>query len=208
LLWKTVGKKHHIVRELYINYCEHLDEMTGNQLIRAIKVLTGIGLSIMIMTFGCSENRAPNVKSETLKPIDKSKILQGIVDRHLTKFNAIIASDLDTTSVIIELGLDSIARFESLKPKLLKRISDLKASKSPGVNSQVDQLSRIVNTKGFIYMLPAILESKKNKFQKIYFVIHELEQDTIISWTTKNSLTSYMETATFEKRLTAKGQIN
>jgi hypothetical protein len=66
-------------------------------------------------------------------------------------------------------------------------------------NPVIAQLTRLSNEKGVIYFLSTDLSYGDDKNIKLYFGIEEMEQDTIISWTSGKSLAKYMGMAIFRR---------
>ena len=174
--------------------------MTNRQL-KSIIQLVHLGLLILLTTtISCTDRKNSNNKFS--RPIEEAYILNDLVDRHLSKLNEMAKSDFDSTALVVNLGLDSMAKLESFRPYWLNKITELKQFSSRDNDAVIEQISNLANEKGNIYFLSAVLKNEYEETIKIYFAIEELEKDTLISWTTNRSLTAYMMKAPLRRNPT------
>jgi hypothetical protein len=221
--------------------------MINKQFVR-IKV-SGLAIIVSLtlhIICSCSDNRASKSNSMLLKSINEKRLLNELVDKYLSKLNAKVKSDIDSSALIVNVGLDSFARLEAFKPFWLKKIAQLKRSDSLDYifydslyklklaeqlshrkfydsirflksqlrilenkldsakrglfgNPGIGQFARLSIEKGNVYFLSARLNDKDDNTLEFYFGIEEMEQDTIISWTTGKSLAGYMWYAVFRR---------
>lgn len=92
---------------------------------------------------------------------------------------------------------DSIRFYKTQINKLASKLDS--AKRGLFGNPVLEQFLSLSNEKGNVYFLSAELKYKDDQSLKLYFGIEELKRDTIIGWTTKNSLAAYMRTAVFRR---------